>query len=89
MPFAGGNGLKKEMASKEPMDFFDLLFEATMWGTLADETNRYYEQQHPTLVDLPPHSRYMFIDITALFNVTWYMYILTLYTILHAILLAD
>ena len=57
IPFEGNDGLKAEMNSRAPFDFFSLLFVAQIWDILVQQTNLYYTQQHPNLDDLPPHSR--------------------------------
>ena len=40
-PFMAKRGLKVEMETKQPEDFFNLMFDDRMFETIADETNQY------------------------------------------------
>lgn len=46
-PFTGTPGLLVDLESRQPLDFFNLLFIGEMWDTLplVQETNRYAEQR--------------------------------------------
>ena len=50
-PFTETPGLNVEMPSKEPEDFFNLLFDSSMFQTIADKTNAYARNRVATILN--------------------------------------